>query len=152
MKKFALMLLMALTGTLVFSADPSPTTLAAKNKELVINAVTGLFIEHDSAVVEKYWSQDYIQHNPMFPNGRDVIKGFASNPPPGFQYEMGAVTADGDLVMVRGRYTGFGPRPMIAVDTFRVEKGKIVEHWDVLQEEIPASQTQSGNPMFEPGK
>jgi predicted SnoaL-like aldol condensation-catalyzing enzyme len=124
---------------------------AQKNKELVIKAVTGLFIKHDPAIVDKYWSAKYIQHNPMFPNGKDVIKGFASNPPPGFKYEMGAVAADGDIVMVRGRYTGFGPKPMVAVDMFRVEKGKIVEHWDVLQDEVPASQTKSGNPMFVPG-
>ncbi|WP_081374316.1 nuclear transport factor 2 family protein [Rhizobium leguminosarum] len=123
----------------------------AKNRELVIRAVVGLFIDHDPAVVDKYWSQKYIQHNPMFPNGRDVIKGFVSNTPPGFKYEMGAVVADGNIVMVRGRYTGFGPKPMIAVDMFRVEKGKIIEHWDVLQEEVPANQTKSGNPMFVPG-
>lgn len=123
----------------------------AENRELVIKAVTGLFIDHDPAVVDKYWSPKYIQHNPMFPSGREVIQGFASNPPPGFKYEMGAVAAYSNIVMVRGRYTGFGPKPMIAVDMFRVEKGKIVEHWDVLQEEVPAAQTKSGNPMFVPG-
>lgn len=122
-----------------------------ENKELVVKAVTGLFIDHDAAVVDQYWGEDYIQHNPMFPNGRDVIKGFAANPPPGFKYEMGAVAADGDLVIVRGRYTGFAPKPMVAMDMFRVADGKIVEHWDILQEEVPAGKTASGNPMFEPG-
>jgi predicted SnoaL-like aldol condensation-catalyzing enzyme len=52
------------------------------------------------------------------------------------------------LVMVHGRYVGFGPKPMIAVDIFRVANGKLAEHWDVLQEEVPASATASGNPMF----
>jgi predicted SnoaL-like aldol condensation-catalyzing enzyme len=37
---------------------------------------------------------------------------------------------------------------MIAVDIFRVADGKITEHWDVMQEEIPASKTASGNGMF----
>ena len=46
--------------------------------------------------------------------------------------------ADGDLVMVHGRYTGWGPNPMVAVDIFRVADGKVVEHWDVMQEEVPA--------------
>ena len=50
--------------------------------------------------------------------------------------------------MVHGRYTGWGPKPMIAVDIFRVENGKVVEHWDVMQEEVPASHTASGNAMF----
>jgi predicted SnoaL-like aldol condensation-catalyzing enzyme len=54
----------------------------------------------------------------------------------------------GDLVMIHGRYTGWGPKPMVAVDIFRVIEGKLAEHWDVLQEEVPASATASGNPMF----
>ncbi len=124
---------------------------SAENRELVVKAVNGLFVNHDPKVVEEYWSEDYKQHNPQFPNGRDVIFGFANNPPPGFKYEMGAVAADGDLVMVRGRYTGFGPKPMVGMDMFRVRDGKIVEHWDILQEETPAEETVSGNPMFEPG-
>jgi len=37
---------------------------------------------------------------------------------------------------------------MVAVDIFRVENGKVVEHWDVLQEEVPAASTTSGNAMF----
>ena len=63
-------------------------------------------------------------------------------------YEPGMAVADGDLVIVHGRYTGWGPKPMVAVDIFRVENGKVVEHWDVLQEEIPAGDTRSGNAMF----
>jgi predicted SnoaL-like aldol condensation-catalyzing enzyme len=39
---------------------------------------------------------------------------------------------------------------MVAVDIFRVVNGKLVEHWDVMQEEVPASATASGNPMFSP--
>jgi predicted SnoaL-like aldol condensation-catalyzing enzyme len=57
--------------------------------------------------------------------------------------------AEGNLVMVHGRYVGFGPKPMIAVDIFRVANGKVAEHWDVLQEEVPESATASGNPMFQ---
>jgi predicted SnoaL-like aldol condensation-catalyzing enzyme len=58
--------------------------------------------------------------------------------------------AEGDLVMVHGRYIGWGPKPMIAVDIFRLADGKVAEHWDVMQEETPASVTVSGNPMFAP--
>jgi predicted SnoaL-like aldol condensation-catalyzing enzyme len=68
--------------------------------------------------------------------------------PTGLTYEPGMAVADGDLVMVHGRYPGWGPKPMVAVDIFRVEDGKVVEHWDVMQEEVPASASASGNPMF----
>jgi predicted SnoaL-like aldol condensation-catalyzing enzyme len=39
---------------------------------------------------------------------------------------------------------------VVAVDIFRLAGGKLVEHWDVMQEEVPASATASGNPMFSP--
>jgi predicted SnoaL-like aldol condensation-catalyzing enzyme len=67
-----------------------------------------------------------------------------------FKYEPGMAVAEGDLVMVHGRYTGWGPKPMVAVDIFRIADGRVVEHWDVMQQEVPASETASGNPMFAP--
>jgi predicted SnoaL-like aldol condensation-catalyzing enzyme len=56
--------------------------------------------------------------------------------------------AEGDLVMIHGRYTGWAPKRLVAVDIFRLVEGKLVEPWDVLQEEVPASSTANGNPMF----
>ena len=72
--------------------------------------------------------------------------------PPTFTYEPGMVVAEGDLVMIHGRHSGWRPKPVIAVDIFRVKDGKLVEHWDGMQEEVPASETKSGNAMFEPRK
>ena len=69
---------------------------------------------------------------------------------PDFKYEPGMIVAEGEYVMIHGRYTGWGPKPMVAVDIFRVVGGKLVEHWDVMQEEVPVSSTASGNPMFSP--
>jgi predicted SnoaL-like aldol condensation-catalyzing enzyme len=63
-------------------------------------------------------------------------------------HEIGMVIAEGDLVAIHGRYTGWGPAPLIDVDIYRVEDGKIAEHWDVAQDEV--LETASGNPMFEP--
>ncbi len=60
------------------------------------------------------------------------------------------VVAEGDLVMVHGRYVGWGPKPLVAVDIFKVRGGRVVEHWDVMQEEVLAAATASGNPMFSP--
>ena len=57
----------------------------------------------------------------------------------------------GDYVMVHGfmgRYVGWGPKPIIGVDIFRVAGGKIAEHWDVLQEEITTEQSVNGNDIF----
>ena len=117
------------------------------NKELVIKAVTEVFINGDATALDKYWSENYVQHNPQIPNGREALKQMISGGG-NMKYEMGLVVADGDFVMVHARITGFGPKPSIAVDIFRVKEGKLAEHWDVLQEEVSAENTASKNSMF----
>lgn len=125
----------------------SASTLAA-NKALVLDVLTAVFVKRDASVVERHFARDYIQHNPAIPTGRDAIAGLVGQLGPDFRYEPGMVTAEGDLVMVHGRYTGWGPKPMVAIDIFRVADGKLAEHWDVMQEEVPAQLTKSGNAMF----
>jgi predicted SnoaL-like aldol condensation-catalyzing enzyme len=58
------------------------------------------------------------------------------------------IIAEGDLVMAHGRYSGGGGKTLIAADIFRFEGDLIVEHWDVLQEEVATERTVAGNPMF----
>jgi len=117
------------------------------NKELVIRAVTEVFINGDASALDRYWSENYVQHNPQIPNGREALKQMMSGGG-NMKYEMGLVVADGDFVMVHARITGFGPKPLIGVDIFRIKEGKLAEHWDVLQEEVPAENTASKNSMF----
>lgn len=124
----------------------STQAFAQSNKDIVTAGMKGLFITRDVSVIDKYWSPHYIQHNPAVPNGSDVLKGWVGNLGPDFKYEPGMVVAEGDLVMMHGRYSGMGPKAMIGVDIFRLANGKIVEHWDILQEEVV--KTVSGNPMF----
>jgi len=118
------------------------------NKALVLEGIKGVFIGRDPAVIDRLFSADYRQHNPQIPNGPAAIKALLGNLSPDFKYEPGLAMADGDFVSIHGRYTGWGPKPMIAVDIFRVADGKIVEHWDVMQEEVPAAQSANGNGMF----
>jgi predicted SnoaL-like aldol condensation-catalyzing enzyme len=96
------------------------------------------------------FSDDYRQHNPEIPNGREAIRGLLGSLPADFKYEPGLAVVEGDYVFIHGRHLGWGPKPMVAVDIFRVENGKIVEHWDVMQEEVPADQTANGNSMVLP--
>ena len=118
------------------------------NTALVLEGIKGVFIGRDPAVIDRLFSADYRQHNPQIPNGPAAIKALLGNLSPDFKYEPGLAMADGDFVSIHGRYTGWGPKPMIAVDIFRVADGKIVEHWDVMQEEVPAAQSANGNGMF----
>ena len=118
------------------------------NRALVLKAITGVFVERDPTVLDRLFSRDYRQHNPQIPDGTDAIKAVMSKLGKEFKYELGFVAAEGDLVMVHGRYTGWGPKPMVAVDIFRVADGKVAEHWDVMQEEVPAAQSANAHGMF----
>ena len=116
----------------------------AANKALVVTALNELFGKRDLSAVDRYWSEDYIQHDPQAPNGTggliSLVEGFGES----FRFHMGMVIADGDVVMVHARYEG--DPTLIAAEIYRIEDGKIAEHWDVLQPEV--TDTASGNPMF----
>ena len=120
------------------------------NKQVVMKVLKGAFVERDVTVVDRYFSPDYVQHNPAIPNGSKAIANLIPTLKKDLSYEFGMAVAEGDLVMVHGRYIGWGPKPLVAVDIFKLKDGKVVEHWDVMQEEVPVSATASGNPMFSP--
>ena len=120
------------------------------NRQIALRTLIGAFVDRDPTVVDECFTPDYIQHNPTIPNGPGSIKELIPKLTKDFSYEPGMVVAEGDLVMVHGRYVGWGPKPMVAVDIFRLKGGKVAEHWDVMQEEVPASKSVSGNPMFSP--
>jgi predicted SnoaL-like aldol condensation-catalyzing enzyme len=122
--------------------------LAESNKALVLAGIKGVFVDRDPTALDRFFSDDYRQHNPSIPNGTSAIKAALQKLPSHFSYQPGLVVAEGDYVMIHGRYVGWGPKPMVAVDIFRVANGKIAEHWDVLQEEILAAQSANGNSML----
>jgi len=69
--------------------------------------------------------------------------------PDTLRYEHGLIVAEGEHVMVHGRFSGTGrPSPWIAVDILRIADGRLVEHWDVLQDEATMANSVSGLPMF----
>ena len=123
--------------------------LEEANKKLVSNAMHELFVTRDAEkAVRLYFGSPYLQHNPMIPDGAEDLPKIVASLPANFKYEPGIIVADGEFVMIHGLYTGWGPKPLVTVDIFRVKNGKLVEHWDVMQEDVPAGQTKSGRPMF----
>ena len=121
-----------------------------KNKTLVLNAFETLFNKRDYAVAERYWSPEYIQHSAHIPPGREGLFGLVKNVPGTLRYENQLILANGDFVMLHGRYSGLGPGipNWIVVDIVRIENGALAEHWDVIQDEATRDSSKSGLPMF----
>jgi predicted SnoaL-like aldol condensation-catalyzing enzyme len=124
-------------------------TLEEKNKTLVLDAFDTLFNKRDYAAAEKYWSPNYIQHSAHIPPGRDGLFNLIKASPPSLRYEHGLIMAEGDFVVVHGRYSNAGlPANWIAADIVRIENGVLAEHWDVIQDEASRETSKSGLPMF----
>ena len=69
--------------------------------------------------------------------------------PSTLRYEPGVIVAEGDFVIIHGRFSGFGlPVNWIAADIVRMKDGILLEHWDVIQDEANKEQSKSGNSMF----
>ena len=124
-------------------------TVESKNKALVLEAFDTLFNKRDYAAAERYWSHDYIQHSAHIGPGREGLFDLIRSLPPTLKYEPGTIVAEKDFVIVHGRFSGFGqPVNWIAADIVRIKDGILVEHWDVIQDEVTQEQSKSGQPMF----
>lgn len=121
-----------------------------RNKALVLEAMTALFQRHDPTAVERLYATDYIQHNPNIPQGREALAALVAQLPQTVFYEPGLIVTEGDFVAIHGRIRGWAPNTQIVVDIFRIEDGRLAEHWDVLQDEAPVEASGSGLPMFSP--
>lgn len=126
-------------------------TQAEKNKALVIEFYKGVFEQHQvKTYADRYIGSQYIQHNPHVPDGKAPFvdyftQYFKENPTAKSSIKRAA--ADGDLVWLHVHSKqNAADLGTAVVDIFRVEKGKIVEHWDV-QQDVPTP-TANKNTMF----
>ncbi|MDO3666449.1 nuclear transport factor 2 family protein [Acinetobacter higginsii] len=145
-------------SSLVLAADsPAPTlskqipSLAEQNKKIVTDFYEGVFLKHQvKQYADRYIGDQYIQHNPNVPDGKAPFVNFFSqkfsNTPQAKNVIKKAI-AEGDLVVLHVHSTeNDSDRGRAIIDIFRVENGKIVEHWDVIQN-IP-EKSQNSNTMF----
>ena len=115
-------------------------------KSIAIKAQDAFFKDYSEEGVKKYFKQDYIQHNPTVPTGIDPILGFL----PVLKgnkttYTNHRLLQDGDYIIFHNSYHNaepFGSKEVVAFDVWRMEDGKVAEHWDNI---IPkAEKTASG--------
>ncbi len=124
-------------------------TIEEENKALVLEAFDALFNKRDYEAAARYWSPNYVQHSAHIGPGREGLFDLVKSLPPTLAYEPGLIVADGEFVIVHGRFSRFGrPVNWIAADILRVEDGLLVEHWDVIQDEATREQSRSSLPMF----
>jgi predicted SnoaL-like aldol condensation-catalyzing enzyme len=156
MKKVQLVAAALATGLALAAAPAGAATggrasQAEKNRQLVLTAYQGLFGDHDLSVIDKYWAQDYIQHNPYMSDGRESVKTYVTKLGienwPKAKVQFLRVAAEGDLVFLQTVQPKTAQSPeMVIVDIFRVTGGRIAEHWDTMQA-VPADAT-NPRPMY----
>lgn len=130
------------TGTGIAATTPD------QNKQIVGAFGEAVFARKDFSALPQYMREDYIQHNPLVPQGRDGFRTFFEATfaaIPDWRYSLKQIVAEGDRVWIHGTYAGThsgGPWLGIpasgrsfaidAVDIFRIQDGKLAEHWDVM--------------------
>jgi len=137
-KVLGLVILAGVALAVVNAMNGQAKTPLEENKQTVSNFYTLAFNDHKPAdAVEKYVGKTYTQHNPMAADGPqafiEFVNGFvAANPQ--LHIEIKRMVAEGDLVVTHVHITTSDTdRGMAAMDIFRLDDGKIVEHWDVVQ-------------------
>lgn len=118
-------------------------------KEIVLRAVESIFKDFDATTAESLLAEDYRQHNVAVPTGAAAILNFIpALKQSGIKVIIHRVITEGNFVVLHVTYENaqlFGGETLVAFDIFRVEDGKVAEHWDNLQPLV--SQTASGNGM-----
>jgi predicted ester cyclase len=117
------------------------------NKQLFRNFIEDVWNQRHPAAIDQYLAPNFVEHNPNLPPGLDGRKQFVTAVQAGFSdyhAEIQEIVAEGDRLVVRLMWTGtqdgpFRGRPatgnklrFATADFFRIENGKLAEHWDVV--------------------
>ena len=118
-------------------------------KEVATAGVAAIFSDFDVERAAELLAVDYVQHNPAVPTGAAPILGFIpALKESGIRLTTHRVIADDTMVVLHSTYENaqaFGADTLVAFDVFRVEDGKLAEHWDNLQ--VPGGPNPSGHSM-----
>jgi predicted SnoaL-like aldol condensation-catalyzing enzyme len=125
--------------------------MSETNKDIAVAFYKAIFEGRVEDAFRLYAGGPYRQHNPLIEDGMEGLKKFVTwvtSNHPDARYEIKRVFADGDHVILHSHWHGLSdnPRGEAVVDIFRLEGGKVLEHWDVIQP-IPETSA-NANTMF----
>lgn len=128
-------------------AQDSLTIQSQANKQIIAKFGEEVFGKKDLSNLQAHMREDYIQHNPLVPQGAVGFKTFFSDwfsAVPDWNYTLTKIVSEGDTVWAYGTYSGTQKGDWLgipathksyridAVDIFRIQDGKLAEHWDVM--------------------
>ena len=153
--------LAVLAGCSAQTTVPGASSVEDQNRAVVLRYMEEVINQRKLDVLDELMVEDWIAHNPTEPNGREGLKRFFGDifqQFPELHADVKRVVAEKDLVAVQTHYTigkgdrgnDWAPGSAATADIFRLENGKIVEHWDVFQRPIPEKSI-NGNTMFDGG-
>jgi predicted SnoaL-like aldol condensation-catalyzing enzyme len=144
------LLLVAALVTLAPAAHAADAQQMEANKKTVAEFYDLAINKKDFEAASKFLGPRYVQHNPRAADGPEGLKAFLAflrDKFPDYHSEIKRIFADGDYVIVHVHNVPTpGSRGNAIIDIFKLENGKVVEHWDVRQE-IP-EQSANSNTMF----
>ena len=137
MTRIALTLAAATLAFTVVAASAADAQQQEQNKKAVVEFYDKAINQKDFEAASKYLGSHYTQHNPNAADGPEGLKaflGFLKEKFPASRSEIKRVLADGDYVILHVHAVREpGTRGNAIIDIFKLENGKIVEHWDVVQ-------------------
>jgi predicted SnoaL-like aldol condensation-catalyzing enzyme len=147
MLRFFLVLVLVTLAPIAYAAGQKQME---ENKKVVLQFYEAAINQKDFEAASKFLGPRYIQHNPRAADGAEGLKAFLTflrEKFPDYHSEIKRAFADGDYVILHVHNVPTpGSRGNAIIDIFRLENGKVVEHWDVRQE-IP-EQAANSNTMF----
>ncbi|MFU1856271.1 ester cyclase [Sphingobacterium sp. NGMCC 1.201703] len=129
--------------------DQTQLDINKENKRIVLDFYQQMFGDKDLSAVDKYIAPEYIQHNPHVADGAAAFKAAAAKwfeGQPKTKVDVQRIASDGDLVFIHIKNKNAAGSLKSTIDIFRLENGKIVEHWDA-QQDVPKESANS-HPMF----
>jgi predicted SnoaL-like aldol condensation-catalyzing enzyme len=118
------------------------------NKNTVLAFYEAGLNNKDFDTASKFIGERYVQHNPLIADGIEGFRafvGFLKETFPDLRGEIKKIIAEGDYVVLHAHGIRVpGQRGSAIIDIFRLEEGKIVEHWDVMQQVPQDAVNQNG--------